>query len=83
MKDVLDQNSAMQAGPYLTGKSHQFSTVVAAVGHYGRGYKRVKFIFDTSQGTPRIVYRQDLTHMGWALGKTVLQTQQVVARNIR
>jgi len=26
-------------------------------------------VFDTSDGTPRIVYRQDLTHLGWALGK--------------
>jgi hypothetical protein len=33
----------------------------------------VKFVFDTSSGTPQIVYRQDLTHLGWALGKEVRQ----------
>src|SRR5438045_8320853 len=35
---------------------------------YGRGYSRVKMIFDTSEGTPKIRYRQDLTKLGWALG---------------
>ena len=83
LTEVLDQNSAIQAGPYLTGKSYQFSADIAAVGHFGRGYKRVRFIFDTSQGAPRIVYRQDLTHMGWALGRAVLQAQQILATTRR
>jgi len=69
--DVLDRDPtrARLAGPYITAHSYQFTADVAAVGHYGRGYRRVKFVFDTSDGTPRIVYRQDLTHLGWALGK--------------
>jgi len=69
--DVLDRDSnrVTLAGPYITAHSYQFTADVAAVGHHGRGYRRVKFVFDTSDGTPRIVYRQDLTHLGWALGK--------------
>jgi hypothetical protein len=31
-------------------------------------------VFDTCDGTPKIIYRQDLTHLGWALGKDVRQT---------
>jgi hypothetical protein len=46
---------------------------VAAVGPFGRGYRRVRFIFDTSEGAPRIIYRRDFTHLGWALGKNVRQ----------
>jgi DNA uptake protein ComE-like DNA-binding protein len=69
--NVLDSNSAIQAGPYITARSYQFSADIAAVGHYGRGFRRVKFIFDISQGVPKIIYRQDLTHLGWALGKEV------------
>jgi hypothetical protein len=42
---------------------------IVAVGHGDRGYRRTRFVFDTSSGTPIIVYRQDLTHLGWALGK--------------
>jgi type II secretory pathway component PulK len=58
-----------QIGPYITSRSFQFSADIAAVGHNGRGYRRVKFTFDCSSGTPLIVYREDLTHLGWALGK--------------
>lgn len=57
-----------RAGTYLTDQSYQFSADIAAVGTNGRGYCREKVIFDTSTATPRIVYRQDLTQFGWALG---------------
>ena len=54
--------------------SYQYTADIAAVGPYGRGYRRVKFVFDTSSGAPKIIYRQDLTHLGWALGKEERQT---------
>lgn len=66
-----DSLTTLQAVDYLTTQSYQFTADIAAVGPYGRGYRRVKFIFDTSSGTPRIVYRQDLSHLGWGLGKEV------------
>jgi type II secretory pathway component PulK len=76
--DALGQSytealQALEAGDYITTQSYQFTADIAALGAYGRGYRRVKFVFDTSDGTPRIVYRQDLTHLGWALGKEVRQ----------
>jgi DNA uptake protein ComE-like DNA-binding protein len=80
--EVLDRTNAFQAGPYLSASSYQFTADVAAVGHHGRGYQRVKFVFDTSDGAPRILYRQDLAHLGWALGKDVRQTLQL-ARDTR
>jgi len=67
--EVLDRANALRAAPYLTGRSYQFTADLAAVGHHGRGYSRVKFVFDTSEGAPKIRYRQDLSHLGWALGK--------------
>lgn len=63
----------LQARDYITTQSYQCTADIAALGPFGRGYRRVKFVFDTSSGTPRIVYRQDLTHLGWALGKAVRQ----------
>ena len=71
VKQVLDQPTATQMGRYITGKSYQFTADIAAVGHNGRGYRRVRFVFDLSQGAPIVVHRQDLTHLGWALGKQV------------
>ena len=78
MVDALGQSypdalATLEAGDYLTTQSYQFTADVAALGPFGRGYRRVKFVFDTCDGTPRIVYRQDLTHLGWALGKEVRQ----------
>jgi hypothetical protein len=65
---AITANNVRQIGPYITSRSYQFTADIAAVGSYGRGYRRVKFIFDTIEGTPKIIYRQDLTHLGWALG---------------
>ena len=64
----------LQTGDYITTQSYQFTADIAAVGPYGRGYRRVKFVFDLSQGTTNIVYRQDLSRLGWALGDNVRQT---------
>src|SRR5262249_37041359 len=48
---------ATQIGNRITIKSYQFMADVAALGPNGRGYRRVRFIFDTSTGVPRIIYR--------------------------
>lgn len=71
--DALGNNNstvlnALQASDCLTTHSYQFTADVAAVGAYGRGYRRVRFVFDTVDGTPKIIYRRDMTHLGWALG---------------
>ena len=65
---------ALARGDYVTTHSYQFTADIAAVGRFGRGYRRVKFVFDTSNGTPKIIYRQDLSGLGWALGESARQT---------
>jgi len=80
--EVLAREDAVRAGPYVTVQSYQFSADIVALGHHGRGYQRVKFVFDTSEGTPRIIYRQDLTHLGWALGSAIRE-QARLARELR
>jgi hypothetical protein len=77
--DALGQNNvstldALQAQDCITTQSYQFTADVAALGPFGRGYRRVRFVFDTADGTPKIIYRQDLTHLGWALGTEARQT---------
>jgi DNA uptake protein ComE-like DNA-binding protein len=66
--------TTLRRGDYVTTKSFQFTADIAAIGPFGRGYRRVKFIFDTSDGVPKIIYRQDLSRLGWALGEKVRQT---------
>ena len=72
--NALRTSTANSGGGYVTTKSFQFTADIAAVGPFGRGYRRVKFIFDTSEGTPIILYRQDLSRLGWALGDKTRQT---------
>ena len=71
--DALGNNNqvvtALAKHDWLTTHSYQFTADIAAVGPYGRGYRRVKFIFDVSDGAPKILYRQDLSRLGWALGE--------------
>ena len=78
LMDALGNNSpvitALARGDYVTTKSFQFTADIAAVGPFGRGYRRVKFIFDITDGTPKILYRQDLSRLGWALGEKTRQT---------
>lgn len=70
---VLRRADLNRAGPYLTDQSYQFTADIAAVAQYGRGYAREKAVFDTSSGTPRIVFHQDLSQFGWALGAVARQ----------
>jgi DNA uptake protein ComE-like DNA-binding protein len=58
----------------VTTRSFQFTADIAAVGPFGRGYRRVKFVFDITEGTPKIIYRQDLGRLGWALGEKARET---------
>ena len=58
----------------MTGKCSQLSADIAAVGRNGRGWRRAKFVIDTSTGTPRIIYRRNLSGLGWALGRGARQT---------
>jgi len=69
--EVVDDESARLAGPYITTRSYQYTADVAAVGHMGRGFRRTMFVFDTSGDEPTVVYRRDLSRLGWPLGAEV------------
>jgi len=71
---ILGEASAIAAGPYLTVNSYQLSVDIAAVGRYGRGYRRTRFVLDNSTGTPRIVYRRNMAPLGWSLGSDARET---------
>lgn len=66
-----NMTNVLAAGPWICGRAYQFSADIAAVGHNGRGYKRAKYIFDVADGYAQVRFRQDLTYLGWALGRQV------------
>jgi DNA uptake protein ComE-like DNA-binding protein len=80
---ALDNNTTAleQAGPAITPYSFQYAADVVAVGHNNRGYRRVRFVFDCSSGTPLVIFRQDLTYLGWPLGKKL--HDQLLAQNTK
>jgi DNA uptake protein ComE-like DNA-binding protein len=71
---ILGNQVAIQAGPYLTTASYQVTADVAAVGPNGLGYRRTLFVIDGSNGTPEVVYRHNMTPLGWALGPNAMQS---------
>jgi type II secretory pathway component PulK len=83
MVTALGENNTvvtnLVAHDWITTRSFQYTADIAAVGPFGRGYRRVKFVFDISDGTPKIIYRQDLSRLGWALGDKARET--LVAQN--
>lgn len=83
VKDVLGDEASMAAGPYLTAHTYQFAADIAAVGQHDRGYCRIKFVFDTTEASPKLVYRQDLTHLGWAIGSDLRRSPAAGADNFR
>ena len=42
VKDILTEEELIEAGPYLTGQSYQFTVDAAAVGRLGRGFRRTR-----------------------------------------
>ena len=80
---ILGQNKA--AARWMTTRSYQFSADIAAVGRNGRGYRRTLFVIDysampiTGATTPQIVYRRNLSNLGWALGSDARATLPTAA----
>ena len=84
---ILGQ-TARAAARWMTTRSYQVSVDIAAVGRNGRGYRRTLFVIDSSAmpitgaTAPQIVYRRNLSNLGWALGsdaRTTLPTAANVA----
>lgn len=71
--NILGNNSAIAAGPYLTSQSWQETVDIASTGRHGRGYRRTLFVIDRSGDAPEVVYRRNLSGLGWALGADVRQ----------
>ena len=75
--EAIGAEAALQAAPYVTARTRVFTADVAALGHHDRGFRRIRHVVDANDPAPRVVYRQDLTHLGWALGRDVREQLQL------
>jgi len=64
---TLPPATVQQLSGRITTRSYQFSADIVGVGGNGRSFKRAKYVFDLRSGVPRVIYCQDLTHLGWPL----------------
>jgi type II secretory pathway component PulK len=69
---ALPQAKASAIGSAVTGRSYQFSADIISVSGNGRAFKRCRVVLDARTSPPRVIYRQDLTHLGWPLDPNIL-----------
>jgi type II secretory pathway component PulK len=69
--DSLPMNKAAEIGSYITARSFVYSADIVAVSGDGRAFKRVRIVVDATQSPPKIIYRKDLTSLGWPLPEDV------------
>jgi hypothetical protein len=66
--DVVSPKSKLTGiGGLITGKSSCYSGDIVAVSADGRAFKRYRVVIDGSTGVANIIYRRDVTGMGWPL----------------
>ena len=70
--EALEQEKAIGIGSLITARSHQFSADIVSVSGDGRAFRRCRIVVDAAQSPPRVIYRQDLTSLGWPLGQEIL-----------
>jgi hypothetical protein len=71
---ITDRTKLGAIGRYLTTSSYQFSADIVSVTANGRAYRRSRVVVDATVTPPRVIYRQNLTQLGWPLPEDVLTT---------
>lgn len=72
--DTLSQTKALAISNYITARTKRFSADIVAVSGDGRGFKRLRVVFDASGTVPKILYSKDLTYLGWPLDPEILNS---------
>ncbi len=66
--DVLDEEKLLAATAVgVTGRSYQYTADIVTLSANGRAFRRCRYLIDAAGNAPRVVHRQDLTHLGWPL----------------
>jgi type II secretory pathway component PulK len=64
---ALTPQKAALIGGAITTRSYQYSADILGVSGNGRSFSRARYVFDMRSTPPRVLFRQDLTHLGWPL----------------
>jgi hypothetical protein len=70
---VLSKEKAIQIGRYITTNSVQYAADIVTASGDGRVFRRYYVIIDMAEGSPKILYKQPLHHLGWPLDPKILE----------
>ena len=68
---AITPQKAAGIGGRITTRTSRYSADIVSVSGNGRSFRRCRIVVD-AQKTPKIIYRQDLTHLGWPLAPEIL-----------
>jgi len=69
---VLAPAKLTAIGPYITARTYRFSADIVSVSADGRAFRRCRIVVDAQNSPPKVIYRQDLTFLGWPLDPQIL-----------
>jgi len=74
LKSNLTPPKILAFGGLITTRSYQFSADIVSVAGDGRAFKRCRIVVDAQDpnSPPKVIYRQDLTQLGWPLLPDIL-----------
>jgi DNA uptake protein ComE-like DNA-binding protein len=73
---AINPTEAAAIAPFITGVSYQYSADIVAVSGDARSFKRERIVVDIRASPAKIVYRKDLTSLGWPLPARVRTSMQ-------
>jgi type II secretory pathway component PulK len=73
LSTVIAQAKATAIANYISATSNYYSADIVAVSGNGRAFKRVRIVVDASATPPKVLYRKDITELGWPLDPQIQQ----------
>jgi DNA uptake protein ComE-like DNA-binding protein len=68
---AVNPQTAAALTQYITARSFIYSADIVAVSGDGRSFKRVRIVVDAQKTPAKIIYRRDLTSLGWPLPEEI------------
>ncbi len=73
---IMTPASITASAKLLVARSFQYSADIVAVSADGRAFKRMRIVVDCTTAPAKILYRKDLTSLGWPLPASVQQAMR-------
>lgn len=74
--EAVGPEKAAGIGALLTSRSYQYSADIVAISSNGKSFKRIRIVADARRTPARIVYRKDVSDLGWPLDEGIRYSLQ-------